>query len=187
MTDYTGVSLDDIISHLRDWQQMTRDTTAALASLREQVDKQRDVLDYPHAAFDHIDYCCDLFERYTSDFDRLLHELPRGVRSAHLEIIQQIFRSSAIGDQECVRFKQDFIERRNPTQKARPLLEQVYSESRSAFIDYRDLSNVLPRLRTYVTQSHDGDVVRLAPTLWGVGIDLKVLWRRVSGRWRRTT
>ena len=153
MTDYTGVAFTEIVSHIRDWRDETSRCIETLAGVRTKVVADRDRLDGPDDIIAYINHFVDLFGRYLCDFDRLLEELPIGVIDAHLEIVEQIYTSSKFEDTLCARFTQDHIDRRMKDERLRSLVDEIYSESRSMLADYRDLSNLVPRLRTFVGTS----------------------------------
>lgn len=184
-TDYTGVSLEDILAHLREWLEMTKETTIALASLKSKVNSQSAIFEHPQAVVDYIDCFCDLFERYASDFRRLVKEIPEGVRQSHVEIISQLYKSSCLEENHCVQFNRDFILHSLKDERARGLLDSIYAETRDTLIDYRDLSNLVPRLRTFISPLTPAPMVDIKPTVWGVGLDLKEIWRRLSDWWRQ--
>ena len=150
MTDYTGVSMDVILAHIRDWRDETAKCVEALSRLQEEVRRHREQLDQPDEIAAYIRFFIDLLERYLGDFDRLLTELPRFVTDAHVEIVQQTYRSASHEQQHCVRFNRDHIGRQLKDEKLRWLVDDIYKESRSMLTDYHDLSNLVPRLRTFV-------------------------------------
>jgi diguanylate cyclase (GGDEF)-like protein len=150
MTDYTGVSMDVVLAHLRDWRDETAGCIEALKHLEGEVERHRDQLDRPNDIITHVRFSIDLFGRYLGDFDRLLVELPRFVTAAHVEIVQQIYDSASHEEEHCVRFSRDHIDRQMKDEALRWLVDQIYQQSRSMMIDYQDLSNLVPRLRTFV-------------------------------------
>jgi diguanylate cyclase (GGDEF)-like protein len=150
MTDYTGVPFTDVLSHLSDWRDATADSKNVLSGLRAEVEKYQDGLDRPQDLLEYVDYFVDLFNRYLGDFERLLTELPRSVSEAHVLIVKQIYDSASFEDQNCVTFKREHIQRSLKDEKLRWLVDDIYAESRNMLIDYKDLSNLLPRLRTFV-------------------------------------
>ena len=155
MTDYTGIQMDVILSHLRDWRDNTAGSEEELRRLQGKVKAHRDRIDDPDDVLDFIDVVLDLFGRYSGDFQRLLAELPRGVTDGHVEVVKQIYDSAALEDRRCVQFKQEHIERGLKDESLRPLVDRIYQESRDMLIDYKDLSNLVPRLRTFVGVSFD--------------------------------
>ncbi len=150
MTDYTGVSMDVVLAHLRDWRDETAKCIDALRRLQGEVERNRDRLDGSFRIGTQVRFFLDLFGRYLGDFDRLLLELPRLVTPAHIEIVQQIYDSAAHEETHCVRFKQDHIDRELKDEELRWLVDDIYQQSRSMIIDYQDLSNLVPRIRTFV-------------------------------------
>ncbi len=185
MTDYTGVGMKDILAHLHDWQAMTEKTIVALRLLRKDVESRLEVFEDPTGVLDYIDDFCDLFERYASDFRRLVEELPDGVRESHVETVSQLYRRSRLEDEECVKFKREFIQHGLRNEQARPILDAIYAEARDTIADYRDLSNLEVRLRAFSTSSPQrAQIVQLRPGIWGMNIDLKSAWKRLRTWWR---
>ena len=150
MTDYTGVPMDDILSHLHGWKDYTSATIDTLVRLQSKTETHRDRLDWPDEILNYIKFFVDLFSRYLGDFDRLLAELPYNVVDAHIQIVQQIYESSSQEEQNCIAFKKEHIECSLKDENFRWLVDKIYAESRDMVIDYRDLSNLVPRLRTFV-------------------------------------
>ena len=150
MTDYTGVPFTVVFSHLTDWRNATAASIRVLNGLRGEVEKYSDGLDSPRASLEYVDYFTDLFSRYLGDFERLLTELPRSVSDAHVQMVKQIYDSASQEERHCVAFKNEHIERPLKDEKLRWLVDDIYAESRQMLIDYKDLSNVVPRLRTFV-------------------------------------
>jgi hypothetical protein len=188
MTDYTGVPFDDIFEHLRQWRDTTKEAVVSLQQLRHRVDEEASKLENPDDVWSYVGYFSDLLQRYYEDFERLVTELPMGVRDSHIEIISQIYRSSQSEEDTCVDFRQDHIDRALTDESARPLLDEIYRESRWTIIDYRDLSNLVPRLRTFVGSPSSGkseELLQLKPTIYGVGIDLKQTARRLREWWKK--
>lgn len=104
MTDYTGVSMDVILEHLRDWRDETARAIEALRGLDREIDQHRDQLDWPDEIHRYVELFLDLLGRYRGDFDRLLLEMPRLVTAAHVEIVQQIHDSASHEEEHCRRF-----------------------------------------------------------------------------------
>lgn len=150
MTDYTGVPMDVILSDFRDWRDNTTRSIEKLKQLKGTVEAHKDRLDWPDAKLAHIDYFIGLFGRYLGDFRRLLAEVPRGVRNAHIRIVQQIGDSAFQQQKRSVQFKKDHIECSLKDEDLRWLVDNIYCESQEMLIDYWDLSNLTSRLRTFV-------------------------------------
>lgn len=186
MTDYTGVPLTDIVDHLRQWSEETGKAIATLNRQRGVVAQERTRFEFPGDILRYIDYFVDLFTRYQGDIDRVLVEISAGVREAHIEILGQILHSSDHAETRCLAFKRDHITHRLRDEQARPDLDKIYSETRSMLTDFHDLSNVIPRLKTYVGLASTvlPEVLQLKPGLWGVSIDLKETARRLRKWWQ---
>jgi hypothetical protein len=188
MTDYTGVDLDSILVHLCEWRDMTKEAISSLQQLRRRVDEEANRLDNPEEIRTYVDYFSDLFQRYFADFERLVSDLSKGVRESHIEIISQIHRSSRSEEDLCIEFRQVHINRKLTDEGTRELLDEIYRESRWTIIDYQDLSNLIPRLRTYVGSPSSGEskeLLQLKPTIYGIGIDLKQCARRLGEWWKK--
>jgi hypothetical protein len=182
-TDYTGVSMNDILSHLRDWRQMTTDTVATLQKLRDSVRQNPQIFEEPKEVEAYLNYFCDLFNRYAFDFGRLVMELPGGVQEAHVEIVRQLYESSRFEENHCVEFKREFITHALKNEQARPALDTIYAETRDTVIDYKDLSNLVPRLRTFVGSRPSEPILQVKPGAWGISLDLRQVWARLRSRW----
>lgn len=150
MTDYTGVSIDAILGHLRGWRDSTVSAIEELTRLKSEVEAHHTRLDLPNEIGEYIGFFMDLFSRYLGDLERLLKELPRGVGDAHVQVVRQIYESSSLEDRRCVRFRDEHIDRRLKDESLRYLVDRIYSESRDTLMDFRDFSNLVPRLRTFV-------------------------------------
>ncbi len=188
MTDYTGVALEDILGHLRQWRKHTaevvdyyRDAPAKVDDIATKLEMERDARQFAALSL-------DLFQRYLADFDRLLEELPRGVREAHVEILVQLVRGIEPAVDLCIAFSNRQINRPLQHEEIRPFLDRLYAEAEAQLEDYRDLSNVVPRLKTYVGSDGDrsvrglGDALELSPNFFGFGVNLKKLISWVRSR-----
>ena len=134
----------------------------------------------------YITYFIDRFKRYQSDLERLANEIPTGVQEKHIAIVSQLFQSSEAATRRCEQFRNDFVYKSLPHEEMRPFLDKIYGETGDQLDDYQDLSNLVPRLRTFVGQLpfESDQALKLTPQVWGMGLDLRVLWRRAS-RWLR--
>jgi len=187
MTDYTGVSLEDIVEHLRDWKRNTDEAISLLEGHLSNVVNARDRLDGPEDIEGYIKACIDLFTRYSFDFGRLIQELPQRVEQRHIEIVNQIFRNSVNEDSTCTAFKRGHIERTLRDERLRGLLDRIYIDTRGMITDYRDLSNLAPRLRTFLGGSQpaskvsvdDVDALELKPNVLGIGLNVNYIFKRV--------
>ncbi len=150
MTDYTGVGLETIVPHLENWRNSTAEVIENLRGLQNQVDILRNRLSSPDALSGYLDYFIDLFERYLSDFKRLLAELTLGIKDAHVQIVKRIYESSTLEENISIRFKNEHIDCQMKDENLRWLVDKIYSETRGMLIDYQDLSNLAPRLSTFV-------------------------------------
>lgn len=188
MTDYTGVSLHDILDPLRQWERVTDKAVTRLNEHLIQVRRDKERL---KNAKEVVNYCLffqDLFGRYLFDIRRLIKELPAGVKEGHVEIVRQLFQSAKSEDDVCVRFKNDWVYKSLPDESMRPLLDRIYADTRDILMDYRDFSNLVPRLKTFVGDEPPREVLNdfhLKPNFFGVGVNLNRIFARVRD-WRRS-
>lgn len=187
MTDYSGFSLDEMISHLCDWKETTTETIETLKKFLDEVNSKADRLDRPDDIKEYINTFIDLFERFVFDFQRLLEELPKGVRSRHIKLLEQLFTRSEMEDRTCATFKKEHICIELKDEALRTsLIDEIYRETRGMLHDYRDLSNLYRRLETFVEdmpeKKDEVDLggVELKPNFFGLGVNLnpwiKKMW-----------
>ena len=189
-TDYTGVPLEDMIDHLKDWKDHSDATVRSLREYLARVKENEERLDEPDDIKKYIQYFIDLFTRYSGDFSRLLAELHNGVAQRHVEVVDQVYRSSRMEENVCVSFKRNHIERNLKDESLRFLLDRIYGDTRDALVYCSDLSNLSARLATFVGSSSataaftvdDVDAVELKPNVFGIGINLNHLIKRFV-RW----
>lgn len=161
-TDYTAVSLDDILHDLATWRD-------ALASDRARHDRWRGRLDslprskHTQEGRQFVAYMDDVLGRLHGEFALLTRELPMGVQTRHPQIVRDMFRLAREADTECVRLKQalhlDAVDDRREEDR---LLAEIYAESRDCIVDLFDLSNIAPRLEMLV--GSPGAAARPQPT-----------------------
>src|SRR5438552_3425535 len=134
-TDYRGVKLSDILTHLEAWRENTQRTIDLLLSLRPQVEESRDRLDGPDDILSFIDGFVGLLRRYINDFTRLLTELPKSVHQRHVDTVAQLAELAESADQYCVNFKRHHIELSLKDEGLRGLVDYIYGEARDQAID----------------------------------------------------
>ena len=66
MTDYTGVSMDAILAHIRDWRDETAKCVEALKRLQEEVRRHREQLDQPDEIAVYAGFFIDLLRSVPS-------------------------------------------------------------------------------------------------------------------------
>lgn len=149
-TDYTGAQLLDIHRHFKEWRSETRETIKNLQKLHLEVE---DNFSEPHSfqsVQGYLSHFIDLFSRYQYDFGRLISGMKREVKDAHVELVSQLFESCEVEENRCVRFKSRHIEQDLSNESIRPLLDEIYSVTRGVLHSLKDLSNLKPRLRTFI-------------------------------------
>jgi len=192
-TNYFGATIQDFVAHLNDWRKMTQEAIDELNKLRADVVVKQNRLDDPVGVLDFIDYMVNQFQRFINDFDRIIRELPSSVEERHVDLIRRLAQHGQTLDQSCVQFKQDYIRRPMKDERLRPLIDTVYSEARSMTIDYADLFNLLGQLKTFVgtrvesqqLSIDDVDVLELKPNVFGVGVNLNHLVKRLGRWWKK--
>lgn len=189
MTDYTGISLEDVHAHLRDWLANTDKTIDVLRGYREKVENESNLLKNPREVISFIDHFVDLFTRYRNDLERLMTETKNEVTASHIEIVNQLYKSSMLEEQSTIRFRDDWVYKTLPHEEMRPLLDGIYGNTRDMLIDYRDLSNLTPRLKTFVrggsSSSEAFPELHLKPNMFGIGININRILGRLLGRFRK--
>lgn len=149
-TDYTGVPIEDVLSHLREWRDDTAQCIGDLLRYEKEVETHRRELHSPDDVLAHIKFFVDLLERYAADFERLVTEMPESVTEAHVEIVRQIYDSSVQARDRGTRFAADQVEAGVKDEAVRWLVDGIYQQSAGMLADYGDLSNLVPRLRTFI-------------------------------------
>jgi hypothetical protein len=196
-TDYTGVPLEDICQHLLEWKESTQELVRKLEDYRLRVMENEKRIDHAGEVLDFILFSSDLFARFLADYDRLLVEIPSGVTEAHLEIISQMVQRSDYHEETCMQFKNDYIARNLRDESIRPLLDQIYGDTRDEIVNYSDLHNIIPRLRTYVGSKpgnqrrglsiDDVEALELKPNIFGIGLNLNYIIKRIGKAFRKKT
>lgn len=156
-TDYTGVSIEDILGHFKEWRKSTKSLIQKLKGHKSKVIKNKKNIEHVDDIIDFIELSIDLFGRFLFDWDRLLAELPEGVTEAHIEMLRQIIKRSDYHEKTCVNFKHDHIEKELRDESLRFLLDAIYADTRNAIINYSDIHNVIPRLQTYLGRKSNED------------------------------
>ena len=192
MTDYTGVSFEDIMEHIREWHDNTNAAIESLQQLRQRVTDEGESIWHADDVIEYIDYFNDLFSRYAYDFQRLVEEMKDEVQANHVETISQIFESIRIEEHHCVEFKNEHINRTLEDESKRPLLDEIYEVTRGLMIDYKDLSNVRRRLTTFVETKpqvkeniDNVDLMEIKPNLFGIGLNINNIIKRIKDRFKK--
>lgn len=186
MTDYTGVSLEDILSDFEGWLKLTSKTIEKLQGYITKVEGNKDLIENPREVLSFLHFFINLFERYRNDLETLINEMPAGVVEAHIEIVKQLYESSKLEEDYTIRFKNDWVHKSLPYEEMRLLLDDIYGETRNIIVDYRDLSNIISRLKTFLRPMTKSDEVlkdlQLKPSFFGVGLNLNRILARFRNR-----
>ena len=187
MTDYTGVALSDILAHLRDWEKSTAAAATKLKSYASRVEASPGAFENSREVLRFCARFSDLFQRYVADFRRLISELPNGVRESHVKIVRGLYESAHHEDNAILRFRNDWVYKALRDESTRPLLDSIYSEAREVMVDFQDLSNLAPRLETFVGGEAPREILtdfHLKPNFFGVGWNLNRTLARLSKWWK---
>ncbi len=173
MRDYTGVSLEDIISDLKDWYHKTVVVIKRLKELRVEAETNAERLEDVESTIGYIDYCEDLFQGYESDFKRTLDEIREGVEDRHIESLHQIFKSSR--DEEKLHnreFKREHLAKTLKDESIRPLLSEIYSLTGNQLIHNINLYALGQRLKTFVGRKTKRKMIN---NPWVIGIGVAII------------
>lgn len=143
-----GVSLPEVVAHIRDWSRACDAVSACLVLYRNEI-AEYGLSPVVRMAESFIDHFLGLMSRYQRDLDRLTAELPKGVQQRHVEIATRLYESSAEEESVCADFARNLDFHSMESRKAFvAALQGVYICAKAAVIDMRDLGNIVPRLRS---------------------------------------
>ncbi len=71
----------------------------------------------------------------------------------HLSALRDLHADSKEQEEICLRFKEQHIEDVALPNVLRPLMDDIYATARSQLLDYKDISNFVPRLERFVGTS----------------------------------
>lgn len=149
--DYTGVSLNEIISDIAWLHSQAVELIPRLQGFEEEVKKNGEYLEDPADITRVIHYHLSLFEDYVKDLKRLMDELPKGVEDRHILIIEGIRTSAAHHNGGMiVEFKKDHIIGRLKDERLRHLLDDIYSSIRQYIVDVVAGCSFRDQLATFV-------------------------------------
>ena len=169
------VLVDDILEHLRAWQADTLETIESLRVARQGVGEHAGQFESPDAALEYIAFFVDVFSRAAADLERVVAEVPQGVRRAHVDLLRQIASNAAAEQRRCLLFRDKWISRPLPFEQIRPLLNQIARETRDQLEDYGELKNAAARLEELVGPE-------AKPPDEGRTLDRRALFTRWFGR-----
>lgn len=147
---YTGVSLDDIYRQLKDLRESTNTLIKELNDCKSQVIQNKINIDDTDGIILFIDLSVELFVRFLYECDRLLDEIPNEVKDFHIDMLNEMIELSKFRKNACVDFKREHIIKDLRNESMRPLLDDIYGETRDGFEAYMALGGVSPRLKTYI-------------------------------------
>jgi hypothetical protein len=187
-SDYMGASVQSLIAQLVLWRDMLVDSAGRLRLTDDRVKDEVAAFDDPEGIESYVVHFADLFNDYAGDLDRVLAEIPRGVRARHVANLRELYEHCRDAERECVPFKNLHVSRRLRDESKRPLIDRIYETSRQALVDLYDLSNLVARLETFVEEPGERatrpGLLNVKVTILGVEFNLKELYRRVRAEAR---
>jgi hypothetical protein len=190
MTDYTGVDLPDILSHLSGWASALSETLADAKGARNELAQLPDSAERRDGE-DYALFFEDLLTRYAADVARLSAELPAGVHPHHVVTARQLYRSAESEERRCVSFKQrNRLDVRSDADPPIAQLSRLYRSTRDMLIDLKDMSNLAYRLEALAGAPQSKaptkvDAFELKPNFFGIGLNLNHLIERWRERRRK--
>ena len=185
---YLGLTLDDIRQHFVTAQDETEITIEALSEcLIETISNSAQLKNADDIVF-YIECITEELQGFRNIFDRLIEELPKAVEEKHYEMLLEIAEYAKNLDEVCLEFKRQHLEDPLKDESMRWLLDRIYKESRSQMLAYRSLFNLAMNLKTFVGTPEsdrslsidDLDILELKPNIFGIGLNLNYLIKRLS-------
>jgi len=179
LRDYTGVSLQDIITDLEDWHYKTGEVIRSLKELKVETEINAERLEDVESIIGYIDYCEDLFQGYESDFKRILDEISERVEDRHIESLQQIFKSSRDEEKSHNReFKREHFAKTLKDESMRPLLSEIYCLTGNQLLHNINLNSLSQRLKTFVGRKKKRKIIN---NPWVIGVGVWIIITILSG------
>jgi hypothetical protein len=116
------------------------------------------------------------FTYYRDELARLANEMTQQIENRHLVAIRNVWDEVRDFDENCIRFKNGVVLRTEGT--AKHILIGIYSETRDWNNLFFDLINTLPRIELLRSNPNDLEVLSLKPELYGISLDLKLLFKK---------
>jgi hypothetical protein len=139
--------LDDILEHVRRVRSESLETIELLRTSRQKADEQARQLESPKAVLEYLDFFIKMFDDGAAGLERVIEEVPDGVKREHLDVLRQLASNSAAEQRRCLIFRDKWINRPLPYEQVRGLLNQISVDSRDQLTAYRSLSHAAERLQ----------------------------------------
>lgn len=151
--DYSVATFEQIIEGLHnDYFVFTGNALRKLNKLKEKVRTNFKSLEDAGEIIDYIDYFIILFNSFIYDFERLLTEVPKKLEDRHIDIIEHIYKRSRSDEKNiALEFKREHIIKKLKDESLRPLLDEIYVQSRGLLLRYKNLFSLSKRLRTFIS------------------------------------
>lgn len=161
-TDYTVASLELIISDLKkDFYTLTRERIEKLGEIKKEVMDNYKRLDDPEEIIGYIEFFITLFKSFEYDFKRILDEIPQGIETKHIDIINQIHKRCRHEDKiSALGFKEEHIAKELKDESLRPLLDEIYIVTRDSTSRNKVLlPHLSKRLKTFIGSKPNGQEI----------------------------
>lgn len=146
LTGEMDPTFEEVLEHLRLWRSDTAATVEELRANRREVDDSQDQLESPNAVYEYVDFFDGEFTKLVAELDRMLVELPTGLRRSHVDELRQLASNAAMEQRRCLQFRDKWINRPLPYEQVRPLLNRILSVTHDQLVDYRDMTHAASRL-----------------------------------------
>jgi hypothetical protein len=191
-TDYSHQSFEDILTDLGQWVTSLKETSD---NLRNNI-KKLEISGYwkkvdPDFTY-LIHYSMKFFDTSIQEFSEILEDIKKEVRPDHIRRLNALYKAASRLDIDYGRIWHQEYKNKEYGNKEFIFVEKIYSEGRSMAIDMRDLSNLSSRLRDFIgKKSIDNlngdsqeniDLLELKPNIFGLGINLNELIKRLFKR-----
>ena len=185
---YLGLTLNDIRQNFITSRDETEITIDALSEcLIETISNSAQLKNADDIVF-YIECITEELQGFRNIFDWLIEELPKAVKEKHYEMLLEIAEYAKDLDYVCLEFKRQHLEGPLKDESMRWLLDRIYKESRSQMLAYRSLFNLAMNLKTFVGTPEsdrslsidDLDILELKPNIFGIGLNLNYLIKRLS-------
>ena len=149
-SDYVGASFEEIYKHLEGYRKSTSKLINKLKKYRSETTKCKSKLDDYDDTILFVDVSIETYSCYLSEFDRLLLEIKEGVTETHIVMLEALIQSSRRFKDSIVNFKTENFAKTLSDESMRPLLSNIYVDTRNENINYTDLYSVRTRLKTFI-------------------------------------
>jgi hypothetical protein len=131
-------TLEDVIERLRRIRAGTEAALESLKSDRQEIERNAPQLESPVAALEYIDFFSGFFTHAADECERIVGELPQGIRRAQIDALRQLANNSAAEQRRCLQFRDKCINKPLAYETMRPLLNTISLTTRDQLIVFRE-------------------------------------------------